>query len=218
MSDFETARMNMVDSQLRTNRVTDPRLLEAFETTPRERFVSENLRAIAYVDEDLKIKDERYLMEPMVLGRLLEAAEINSSDVVLVVGSSTGYACAIAAHLAATVVGLESDRALAEQAEATLQDLSLDNIVIVSGELAEGYAQQAPYDVILINGAVEDIPERIVDQLTDQGRLVTVVRKGPGHGKAVLLERFGDAAGRRNLFDAATPILPGFAREKGFVF
>lgn len=218
MIDFAKARMNMVDSQLRTNRVTDLRLLDAFETIPRERFVPKDLRPIAYVDEDLRIAEDRYLMEPMVLGRMLEAASISTSDVMLVVGSGTGYPCAIAARLAATVVGLESDADLAKEAEAVLQDLSVDNAVIVRGDLPKGYPPQAPYDTILINGGVDEIPRPIVDQLADRGRLVTVVRKGPGHGKATLVERFGDSVGQRTLFDAATPVLPGFAREPGFVF
>jgi protein-L-isoaspartate(D-aspartate) O-methyltransferase len=218
MLDFATARMNMVDSQLRTNRVTDPRVLDAFETVPRERFVPEHLRAIAYVDEDLRITRERYMMEPMVLARLLDAAAFEETDVMLIVGAATGYACALTARIAATVVGLESDKDLAKQAEAMLSDQVTDNAVIVKGDLAKGYPKQAPYNVILINGAVEEVPERITDQLADEGRLLTVVNNGSGMGKAVLMERIGDAIGRRTLFDAATPVLPGFIREKGFVF
>jgi len=218
MVDHATARMNMVDSQLRTNRVTDRRLLEAFETVPRERFVPQHLRAIAYIDEDLRIKDDRYLMEPMVLARLLNDPPIEAGDVVLVVGSTTGYACAVAARVAATVVGLESDDELAAQAESTLQAMGVDNAVIVRGDLRQGAARQGPYNVILINGAVEEIPQAILDQLADGGRLATVMRDRPGMGKATLFERFGEAWGRRTLFDAATPILPGFARERGFVF
>lgn len=218
MVDFTTARMNMVDSQLRTNRVTDPRVLEAFETVPREHFVPEPLRAIAYVDEDLRITRDRYMMEPMVLARLLDAAALDESDVMLIVGAATGYACALAARVAGTVVGLESDKELAGQAEKKLGDMGADNAVVVKGDLAKGYPKQAPYNVVLIAGAVEEIPRRITDQLADAGRLLTVVKNGPGMGKAVLMERIGDHVGRRNLFDAATPVLPGFAREKGFVF
>ncbi len=218
MVDHATARMNMVDSQLRTNRVIDRRLLEAFETVPRERFVPRHLRAIAYIDEDLRIKDDRYLMEPMVLARLLNDSLIEAGDVILVVGAATGYACAVAARVAATVVGLESDEEFAAQAESTLQAMGVDNAVVVRGDLRQGASQQGPYNVILINGAVEEIPQAILDQLADGGRLATVMRDRPGMGKATLFERFGDAWGRRTLFDAATPILPGFARERGFVF
>lgn len=218
MVDYTTARMNMVDSQLRTNRVTDPRVLDAFEEVPRERFVPRHLQPIAYVDEDLKITEERYLMEPMVLARLLDAAEIAADDVVLVVGAATGYSCALVARIAATVVGLESDRKLAGQAEKTLDELGADNAVIVTGDLAKGYPKQAPYNVVLINGAVAEVPRRMTDELAEGGRLLTVLKAGPGMGKAVRFERVGDAVGRRTLFDAATPILPGFEREPGFVF
>ncbi|SDF72638.1 protein-L-isoaspartate(D-aspartate) O-methyltransferase [Limimonas halophila] len=218
MPDFETARLNMVESQLRPNRVSDEQLLDAFETVPRERFVPEALRSITYVDEDLKIAPSRYMMEPMVLARLLQTAAIEPGDVVLVIGAGTGYACAIAAHLAATVVGLESDAELASQAESALAALSIDNSVIVRGSLTEGYPKQAPYNVILINGAVEEIPAGITGQLADGGRLVTVERSGAGMGKAVLVERFADAFGRRHIFDAATPTLPGFEKAPGFVF
>jgi protein-L-isoaspartate(D-aspartate) O-methyltransferase len=218
MPDFDTARLNMVESQLRPNRVSDERLLDAFETVPRERFVPETLRSITYVDEDLKIAPGRYMMEPMVLARLLQTAAIEPGDMVLVIGAATGYACAVAAHLAATVVGLESDTELAEQAEGALEALSVDNGVIVRGSLTEGYPKQAPYNVILINGAVQEIPSAIANQLADGGRLVTVERSGTGMGKAVLMERFADSFGRRNIFDAATPILPGFEKAPGFVF
>jgi len=218
MPDFDTARLNMVESQLRPNRVSDERLIQAFETVPRERFVPEALRSIAYVDEDLKIAPGRHMMEPMVLARLLQTAAIDPGDVVLVIGAGTGYACAVAAHLAATVVGLESDEDLANRAEAGLDALSIDNGVIVRGRLTEGYPKQAPYNVILVNGAVPEVPDGIAGQLADRGRLVTVERRGAGMGKAVLVERFGDAYGKRHVFDAATPILPGFEPQPGFVF
>lgn len=218
MVDFATARMNMVESQIRTNRVTDARILAAFETLPRERFVPADRQSVAYIDEDLKIAENRYLMEPMVLARLISAADVRASDLVLVIGSETGYAAAVMASLAATVVVLESDEELAAKAEKNLADLSVDNAVIVRGKLQQGYPKQCPYDVILINGGVEEVPERIRDQLADQGRLVTVERHSQGLGKAILIERFADAFGRRTLFDAATPVLPAFEKEKRFVF
>ncbi len=218
MVDLATARMNMVESQLRPNRVTDPRIITAFETLPRERFVPEDRQAIAYVDEDLKIAKDRYLMEPMVLARLISAADVRPTDLALVVGCDTGYAAAVMASLAATVVALECDDDLAALAEKNLAALAVDNAVVVRGKLQQGYPKQAPYDVILINGGIEVILERIQEQLGDHGRLVMVERRSQGCGRAVLIERFGDAFGRRTLFDAATPVLPGFEREKRFVF
>lgn len=218
MVDFATARHNMVESQLRTNRVTDRRLLAAFETIPRERFVPEPLQSIAYVDEDLKVAPGRHLMEPMVLARLLEAAEIAASDVALDIGCATGYASAVMARLAATVVALENEAELARHAEAALQDEAVDNAVVVTGPLEEGYPKQAPYNVILIHGAVAEVPQAIAEQLTDDGRLVTVVKRGRGMGRATLVERVAGVLSSRALFDAATPWLPGFARQPGFVF
>lgn len=217
MLDFATARMNMVESQLRTNRVTDRRLIAAFETVPRERYMPESKRSIAYVDEDLRITDDRYMVEPMVLARLIEEAQVRSDDVALVVGAGTGYACAILAELAATVVGLENDPGLANAAERALSAEGVDNAVIVQGELAKGVPKQGPFNVILINGAIETLPDALVQQLADGGRLVSVRREG-AVGRAFLLERFGEAEGERVLFDARTPVLTGFEAARGFVF
>jgi len=219
MVDYATARMNMVESQLRTNKVTDQRVLEAFETMRRERFVPEQLRSLAYVDEDLRLKHDRYLVEPMVQARLMNAADLRPEDVVLVVGAGTGYACALLSTIAATVIGLESDPDLAKQAEAALQEQGIDNAVVIRGEMDKGYAKQGPYDVILVNGAVAEVPKALTDQLSPQGgRLVTVVRSGNGPGKGTVFERWDKAVGRRTLFDANTPVLPGFHKQTGFVF
>jgi len=218
MLDFATARTNMVESQLRTNRVSDPRVIAAFETLPRERFLPEHLRPVAYVDEDLRIAPGRYAMEPMVLGRLVDHAQVAGSDTVLVVGAGCGYACAVLARLAARVVGLESDEALADSAERVLGDLGGDTVSIVRGGLPDGWPAEAPYDVILVNGAVAEVPAALRDQLADGGRLMAVLRDRAGIGRGTLFERVGEAVGRRTLFDAGTPVLPGFERAPGFVF
>lgn len=214
---FSAARHNMVESQLRPNRVTDEELLAAFEAIPREVFVPEHLRGVAYVDDDLDIAPGRYLMEPMVLGRLLQAAAPRREEVALVVGCGTGYSSAIMARLANTVVALESDTALAAQAAQTLADLSVDNVVVLEGALVEGHAAQAPYDIVLIDGGVEEMPEAIERQLAEGGRLVTVMRRS-AVGHAMLMTRLGGVVSRRILFDAAVPTLPGFVPAPGFVF
>ncbi|MDX1575357.1 MAG: protein-L-isoaspartate O-methyltransferase [Kiloniellales bacterium] len=216
--DFAAARANMVDCQLRTNKLRDARLIEAFETVPRELFVPENLRPIAYIDEDLSLGNGRYLLEPMVLARLLQAAEISPQDLVLEVAGASGYGTAVLSRLGATIVSLESDRELAAAAASAQAEVGIDNVLMVEGPLDQGYAKQAPYNVIVINGAVGELPETITDQLAEGGRLVTVLRKDAGPGQAVLVERHGTNVSSRVLFDAATPVLPEFERAPGFVF
>ncbi len=218
MVDFQKARLNMVDSQLRTNKVSDADLLAAFESVPRERFVPQHLSNIAYVDEDLAVGRNRYLIEPMILGRLLQEARPMATDIVLDVGCCGGYSSAILARLAATVVALENDPDLAAVANATLNEQGVDNAVVVEGPLAVGYPKQAPYNVILLAGAVAEVSEQITQQLAEGGRLATVIKGADGIGRACLMQRSGDAVSRRMLFDANTPLLPEFERELGFVF
>ncbi len=224
MVEYATARMNMVDSQIRTNKVTNTALLAAFESVPREAFVPEQLARVAYVDKDVALGNGRYVMEPMVLARLLQEAMPGPADVVLDVGCGTGYATAILAKLAATVVALESDHDMAVGAAKVLADLGIDNAIVVEGPLPAGWAAQGPYGVILLNGAVAEVPEAIRGQLAEGGRLVTVQKadgeegRGQGLGQGILMQRSGGIASGRAIFDAATPILPGFAREAGFVF
>jgi protein-L-isoaspartate(D-aspartate) O-methyltransferase len=218
MVDFAAARWNMVESQLRTNRVTDLRVLDAFENVPRELFVPEPLRGIAYIDEDVALGGGRFVMEPRVLARLLQAAQPGPEDMALDLGCGSGYATAILSRLVATVVALEDDAALAEAANRTLDALEIDNAVVVEGRLAAGYPKQAPYNVILLGGAVAEIPASIADQLAEDGRLVTVVSAGPGLGRATLMRRDGGVISSRVLYDASLPVLPGFEAEPGFVF
>jgi protein-L-isoaspartate(D-aspartate) O-methyltransferase len=216
--DFANARRNMVESQLRTNRVTMPQILSAMGEIPRERFVPAAKRAVAYVDEDLPIGSGRYIMEPMVLGRLLEAAAVQPGDVALVVGCGTGYSAAVLAKLASMVFALERERDLSTQAATELTNLALDNAVVIEGRVDRGYPDQRPYDVILIDGAVAQVPPAIVDQLAEGGRLVTVIGAGQPVGRATLMLRRDDFVSERTLFEAAVPTLPGFRAKAGFVF
>ena len=217
MIDFSAARSNMVESQLRTNKVTDLPLIDAFETVPRERFVPEPLRGIAYIDEDVALGGGRFVMEPRVLARLLQAAQPGPAGVALDLGCGSGYGTAILSRLVATVVALEDNAELAAAANRTLAELEIDNAVVVEGRLAEGYPKQAPYNVILLGGAVAELPAAIADQLAEGGRLVAVISAGPGLGRATLMRRDGGVISSRVLYDAALPVLPGFEAEPGFV-
>lgn len=218
--DYAAARHNMVDNQIRTNRVIDTAVLDAMLLVPRELFVPKQMRGIAYVDEDLELGNGRYLTEPLVLARLLQLAEVRPSDVALVVGCGTGYAAAVLARMASTVVALESDPDLATRAGGLLSELGADNVAVVTGPLKDGYAGQGPYDVILIDGGVQEIPPGLCNQLTEGGRLVAIVmgENRLGMGRGTLVTRIGATFARREAFDAGTPLLPGFARDHGFVF
>lgn len=215
--DFSAARKNMVDCQIRTNKVVDETIVSAMEEMPRERFVPEHLQSLAYIDEDIAIAPDRYLMEPLVLARLLQEARILPSDVVLDIGSGTGYAAALLARMAATVFAQESDPALSARAAALFAELALDNVIPVEGAMPAGCPDHAPFNVILIEGAVEDIPDAIVDQLADDGRLVTIVREGR-IGRATVVTRRGGRTSRRAVFDASVPVLAAFRAPAGFVF
>jgi protein-L-isoaspartate(D-aspartate) O-methyltransferase len=218
MFDLRAARINMVDSQLRTNKVTDEAVLDAFLDVPRERFVPEALAGTAYVDEDLPLGDGRFLMEPMVLGRLLQLAEIAPEDGVLEIGAATGYGAAILSRLAARVVAVESETRLSAIARARLQELRLGNVTLLEGRLEEGYPAGAPYEVIVVAGAVGAVPDTFARQLAEGGRLVAVVKPAAGMGRGVVMTRTAGVLSQRAVFDAGTPLLPGFAPVPGFVF
>ena len=219
MTDYAIARQKMIENQIRPNKVTDPRILDAFERVPREQFVPRSHQSIAYADEDLHLGDGRYLIEPMILARLVQTALPDENDVALDIGCCTGYSTAVLSQLVSSVVAVESDEALVNTGNQNLADLEIDNAAIVHGPLRDGYPKQKPYSLILIAGGVEEVPEALLNQLTPTGRLVTVLHDGPGQiGRAVLFERVGGVTSRRVIFDAGTPLLPGFAKEQGFVF
>ena len=215
--DFSAARQTMVATQILTGAVTDPLVIAAIGAVPREVFVPETRRAVAYIDEDLAIGKGRFVMEPLVLARLLQIAEVQPADRGLVIGAGTGYPAAVLGRMAANVVALESDPELANIAARAVISAGAMNVRVVTGDLTAGYPSGGPYDVIVIAGAVNEIPERIKQQLADEGRLVTVLRSGPV-GRGVLVERVGASYGLRDSFDAVTSLVPGFARPPKFVF
>ena len=222
IADFSELRVKMVDGQLRTTDVTNLPLLDAMLAIPREAFVPDSRKALAYIDENLLISGSsgqgaRYLMKPSPFAKLVQLAEIGSNDKVLDVGAGTGYTAAVLSRLGKSVVALESDDALADRAVSTLAGLGCDNVSVVRDELNAGHKAGAPYDVIIIEGSVEELPETLLAQLAEGGRLVVV----EGHGNAgvarIYLKSNGVATGRR-VFNAAVKPLPGFERAPAFEF
>lgn len=217
MPDFATSRRQMVDTQLRTNDVTDHGILDAFGAVPREAFVPDRLKPLAYIDEHIEVAPGRFVTQPHPLGKLIQLGEPRKTDKALVVGAATGYATALLADLVQSVVALEEDPALAAEATATLGRLAIDNAKVATGALAAGWPAGAPYDLILMDGSVELIPDALVAQLADRGRLVTVVGRGLA-GRATIMTRSGTDVGTRTAFNCNVKPLPGFARPKEFVF
>lgn len=213
--DFATARRNMIEGQLRPNKVIDEALLASIEAAPRERFLPESLRGVAYVDEDLTLGAGRSLMEPVVLGRLLQELDLGAEDAVLDIASGTGYAAAVMARLAGSVFALESDAGLLGRATELFGELALDNVVPIEGELIAGCPDQAPYNAILIEGAVDTVPQAILDQLAEGGRLAAVVTEN-GVGRATIYRKDGGVLSHRVLFDARVPALAEFRKPKEF--
>lgn len=218
--DFALARRNMVESQIRPNGVTDSQVLDAMGDLPREAFVPPERQGIAYIDHDLPLGNGRAMLAPMVLAKLLQAAAVQPGDLALVVGCATGYSVAVLSRLAGSVVGLDSDPNLLAQAGQILADRHIDSVVLVEGPLRQGWPKTGPYNVILFDGAVGDIPAAIVDQLADGGRLLApmAAARPSAPATATLVTRVGTHLGRRDLFEAGAPLLKDFIPEPSFSF
>ncbi|WP_241911653.1 protein-L-isoaspartate O-methyltransferase family protein [Telmatospirillum siberiense] len=215
---YAAARHNMVENQIRTNRITNNAVIDALGKVPREAFVPKQLRGVAYLDEDIDLAGGRYLMEPLVFAAMLQAADINPDDVVLDVGCGTGYSAAVLARLSSTVVALESDGEMVVRAGALLAGLSVDNVAVVGGSLTEGDPAHGPYQVIVIEGAVPRIPDRLLRQLTGGGRLVAVLADETGLGRVTVTTRVGEVFSSRVIVDASVRPLPEFHRKAEFIF
>jgi len=217
MPDYAAQRLNMVESQVRTNDVTDTRIHAAMREVPREQFVPNTKRAVAYAEAAIEIIRGRYLLEPRTFAKLLQLAAVTPNDAVLDIACATGYSTAVIARLAKTVIGLEQDADLVRVASETVPTVSAKNATIVQGSLVEGFAAGAPYDVIFINGAVETVPDALLAQLAEGGRLVAVIKSGE-LGRATLYLREHGRVGQRIAFDAAAHPLVGFRNTVGFIF
>jgi protein-L-isoaspartate(D-aspartate) O-methyltransferase len=218
MTVYDAARVNMIESQLRPNKVTDERVTAAFLRIRRELFVPERLRGVAYVDDDLPLGGGRYLMNPMVAARLIQAATVEAKDTALVVGAGVGYEAALLALLARSVIALEEDPEFARTGRSALVDHRIGSVSYVEAPLRLGHRQRSPYDVILFAGAVAAIPDEINSQLGEGGRIAVVIRPHQCVGRATLITRAGGVLASRVIFDATTPLLPSFVAKPAFSF
>jgi len=210
----ESARFNMIEAQIRTSAVTDQHVLAAMGAVARERFVPSAKKALAYADVPVEVAQGRFLLDPRSLAKLLQLARVTADDRVLDVGCATGYSSAVLARMAGRVVALEQDAGLVRIASELLADTPVE---VAQGALIEGFKSGGPYDVILINGAIEQTPEILLAQLAEGGRLVTVMREN-GQCRAWLFLKEHGGTGRRPDFDAEVPLLAGFKKAVGFVF
>ena len=221
MADFALQRKNMVESQVRTSDVTDRRIIAALLAVPREDFVPQSARTVAYMDGSVCLASaplkgpDRLLLAPRLFARLLDLARIEPGHSVLVIGTGTGYSAAVLARLSARVVALESDADLAAKATLNLAAQGCKDVSVVTGALSEGWAQSGPFDVIMIEGAAQRVPDHLLRQLKDGGVLVGVLSDAKP-GKASIWKRLGNSFDRRTMFDATTAVLPGFEAAPAF--
>ncbi|WP_265500630.1 protein-L-isoaspartate O-methyltransferase family protein [Paracoccus beibuensis] len=215
MTDFAARRTMMVDTQVRPADVTNLPVIEAMLTVPREDFVPANRRSVAYLGENLEIGNGRVMLMPWTLAKLVDRLDIQPDELVLDLGCGYGYSAAIMARMAEAVVAIEDDADLAQEAERRLAEAGIFNVAVLQAPLNEGAPKQGPYDVILVEGAVEDVPPAIIDQLREGGRIAALFREG-SLGVARIGTRSGGHMTWRYAFNSHAPMLPGFERERGF--
>lgn len=216
MSDFANRRRIMVDTQVRPSDVTKFPIIDAMLSVPREKYVPNGMREAAYVGENVEVAPGRVILEPRTLAKMLDALDIRPTDAVLDIAPALGYSSALLARLAEIVIAVEEDEALAAEAEATLADEDIDNVVLIRGPHVEGAAKHGPYDIILIGGSVEVVPETILAQLKPGGRIACVFAEG-ALGVCRIGYKYDDAVSWRFAFNAGAPLLPEFARRDEFV-
>ncbi len=223
MVDFELQRKNMVESQVRPSDVTDRRILRAMRGVAREDFAAPDTRAIAYMDQDLPVgaaaanQTRRVLPAPRTFAQMVQHLELSERDRVMELGTATGYGAAVLAHLAKSVIGVDSDAALTAQASKILGGMGVANVRIITAALDAGAPDDAPYSAILMSGAVSQVPPALLDQLQDGGRLTVIMREA-GVGRLMQWRRLGSTFDARAIMEASLPDLPGFERSPEFVF
>jgi protein-L-isoaspartate(D-aspartate) O-methyltransferase len=216
MTDFAQRRTMMVDSQVRPNEVTSYPVIEAMLTVPREQFVPDSRQDVAYAENNIDLAPGRVLLEPRTLGKMMDILDLQNSDLVLDIGPGYGYAAALMARIVEAVVAVEDNPDLAAEAEARLAAQDVFNVAVVTGPLVGGCESQGPYDAVLVEGAIEEFPEALTEQISDGGRVVAMFREGQLGVVRVGLKRDG-RINWRFAFNAGAPVLPGFARPQGFV-
>lgn len=217
MADYQTRRTMMVDTQVRPSDVTKFPIIDALLEVPREDYVPDAKREAAYIGENIDIGAGRVLLEPRTLAKMLESADVQPSDVVLDLGCGLGYSTAVLAHLAEFVVAVEDDAGRAQEAQQNLSDHGVDNAAVFEGQLANGAAKNGPYDVILLQGAVEQIPDTLLEQVKEGGRIVAVFAEG-ALGVVRVGRKIDGIVNWRMAFNAGAPVLPGFEKDVAFTF
>lgn len=215
MTDFTKARTMMVDTQVRPSDVTKFPIIEAMLTVKRERFVPDNKRSVAYMGEHIELGGGRTMLDPRTLAKMLDAATIDQKDIVLDLGCGLGYSSALLARMCEAVIAVEDDADRVAQAERRLGEAGADNVAVIEGVLADGAAKHGPYDIILIQGAVQDVPESLLDQLKEDGRIVAIFAQGALGEVRVGVKVNGAVSWKMN-FNANAPILAGFEKEEAF--
>ena len=216
---FEALRKAMVDSQIRPNKVIDDRVIAAFMSVPRERFVSKNMQNLAYIDEDIHLSGGRFIVEAMVMARIIQTLALDASQSVMLIGAGTGYTAALLSSLVESVIAIETRAQMVEKAQQAVTALDIGNVAVIKARLQDGFASEAPYDAIIIEGAVEQMPQSLLDQLADGGRLAAIWRPdGTQAGEACIWHKIGDAVTRTALFTAQVPVLDEFRAKPKFSF
>ena len=215
MSDYATRRTAMVDTQVRPSDVTKFPIIEAMLTVPREAFVPHDMREAAYMGKNLDLGDGRVVLEPRTLAKMLDALDIQNNELVLDVGSAYGYSAAVIARMAEAVIAVEDDAGRVSEAQASLSELHYDNVVLHEGSLTEGAADHGPYDVMILQGGVEELPETLISQLKSGGRIACLFMKG-NLGDVRIGQKTDTGITWRSIFNAGAPVLAGFERAEAF--